>query len=249
MIVRTALFLALVPLHATVGAAQQFEGVFTTKTFRLSSDIVTEQAGEDQDKARDKLSALTIEQLVRLGAEVDSQQTQVKGTRMRSAIGEMPGMGAGYMLIDVGTGMMQMVMPTQRSYTEVSMRAGPPPEQEEDSDQPDIEPLGRTQVIGGLRCTGYRVTEGDDVSIMWTTSDVAFRDVFDTQMRIVPDDDAGVKRIRSLFARYGYPVMTQEVEEDGSYRVELWSLERRRLADSLFTIPAGFTKKTVPGMR
>jgi len=249
VIVRTALFLALVPLHATVAAAQQFEGVFTTKTLRLSSDIVTAQAGEDQDKARDKLSALTVDQLVRLGAEVDSQQMQVKGTRMRSATGDMPGMGAGYMLMDAATGMMQMVMPAQRSYTEVSMRDGQRSPAEEAPDEVTVEPLGRTQVIGGLRCTGYRVTDQDDVSIVWTTSDPAFRDLFETQMRIVPDDDAGVKRIRSLLARYGYPVMTQEVEQDGRYRVEVWSLERQRLADSLFTIPAGFTKKTVPGMR
>ncbi len=248
MIVRTALFLALVPLHAIV-AAQQFEGVVTTKTLRLSSDIVTEQAGEDQDKAREKLSALTIDQLVRLGAEVDSQQMQVKGTRMRSAVGDMPGMGAGYMLMDVGTGMIQIVMPAQRSYTEASLRDKAPPEQEEESDQPEIEPLGRTQVIGGLRCTGYRVTEADGVSIVWTTTDPAFRNMFQTQMRIADDDDAGVKRIRSLFARYGYPVMTQQVEEDGSYRVELWSLEQRRQPDSLFAIPAGFRKTTVPGMR
>lgn len=248
MTVRTALFLTLVPLHATGATAQQFEGVLTTKTFRLSSDVVTEQAGEDQDKARDKLSALTIDQLVRLGAEVDSQQTQVKGTRLRSASGEMPGVGTSYVLMDAATGMMQMVMPAQRTYTEVSLRDRPPAEQEEDSDQTEIEPLGRTQVIGGLRCTGYRVTDGDDVSIMWTTSDPAFRDVFQTQMRMVPDDP-GVIRVRSLLARYGYPVMTQEVKQDGSYRVEVWSLEPRRQADSLFAIPAGFRKKTVPGMR
>ncbi len=249
MIVRTALFLALVSLHASVAAAQQFEGVFTTKTIRLSSDIVTEQAGDDQDKAREKLSALTVDQLVRLGAEVDSQQTQVKGTRMRNAIGDMPGMGAGYMLINVGTGMMQMVMPAQRTYTEASLRGTPSQADEEDSSEPEIEPLGRTQVIGGLRCTGYRVTDEDEVSIMWTTSDPAFRDVFETQMKIVSDDDAGVKRIRSLLARYGYPVMTQQVEEDGSYRVEVSSLERRPQADSLFAIPAGFRKTTGPGMR
>jgi len=249
VIVRTALLLALIPLHATGAAAQRFEGVSTTKTFRLSSDIVTEQAGDDQDKARDKLSGLTIDQLVRLGAEVDSQQTQVKGTRLRSAGGEMPGMGPTYVLMDAATGMMQMVAPAQRTYTEVSLRDGSSQGDDDDADEPEIEPLGRTQVIGGLRCTGYRITDQDEVSIVWTTNDPAFRDLFETQMRILPDDDTGVKRIRSLFARYGYPVMTQEVEQDGSYRVELWSLEPRRLADSLFTIPAGFSKKTAPGMR
>ncbi|MGH9259167.1 MAG: DUF4412 domain-containing protein, partial [Acidimicrobiales bacterium] len=104
-------------------------------------------------------------------------------------------------------------------------------------------------VINGLRCAGYRVTEGDAVSIVWTTGDAAYRDVFDTQMQIVPVDDPGTKRIRSLLARYGYPVMTQEVEDDGTYRVEVWSLVRQRVADSLFAIPAGFRKTTTPGMR
>ncbi|MGH7675165.1 MAG: hypothetical protein ACREMV_07820, partial [Gemmatimonadales bacterium] len=36
VIVRTALFLALVPLHVAA-ATQQFEGMFTAKTLRLSS--------------------------------------------------------------------------------------------------------------------------------------------------------------------------------------------------------------------
>ncbi|MGH7645754.1 MAG: DUF4412 domain-containing protein, partial [Gemmatimonadales bacterium] len=238
MIARTALFLTLVPLHAAAATAQQFEGVFTTKTLRLSSEIVPAQAGDDQDKARETLSALTVEQLIRLGAEVDSQQMQVKGTRLRGAAGDLP--GGGYVLMDAATGLMQIVMPAQRSYTEVSLRDGPRPAQEEDADEPTVEPLGRTQVIGGLRCTGYRVTDGDEVSLAWTTSDPAFRDLFQTQMRMFPDDDRGATRVRSLLARYGYPVMMQHVEEDGSYRVEVWSLERRRLADSLFTILTGF---------
>jgi hypothetical protein len=248
VIIRTVPLLALIVLHAGAAPAQQFEGVFMTKTLRLSSDVVTAQAGDDAARALDKMSTLTSDQLLRLGAEVDSQQTQVKGGRMRSAMGDMPGMGGGYIVIDVGTGMMRMVMPAQRSYTEISLRgAGRPPQGEEDEEELKVEPLGRTQVIGNLRCTGYRITEGDDVSIAWMTSDPAFKQLFEAYMQMAGDDDPSVGRARALLARYGYPVMTQRLDEDGDYRAEVWSLERRPMADSLFAIPPGFTRKTMPG--
>jgi len=249
VIIRTVPLLALIALYATAAPAQQFEGVFMTKTLRLSSDVVTEQAGDDAARALDKLSTLASDQLLRLGAEVDSQQTQVKGGRMRSAMGDMPGMGGGYVVIDVGTGMMRLVNPAQRSYSEFSIRGTGQsrPGEGEDEEELKVEPLGRTQVIGTLRCTGYRVTEGEDVSIAWMTSDPAFKQLFEAYMQMAGDDDPSVGRARALLARYGYPVMTQRLDEDGDYRVEVWSLERRPMADSLFAIPAGFTKQAVPG--
>jgi len=40
--------------------------------------------------------------------------------------------------------------------------------------------------------------------------------------------------------------MTQEFDPEGGYRLEIWSLDRKSLPDSLFAIPAGFTKLRLP---
>ena len=110
-----------------------------------------------------------------------------------------------------------------------------------------VEPLGRTQVINGARCTGYRVTQGDQVSHVWTTSDPAYRQLMTAWLNMAGDDDAGVQQVRTLIARYGAPVMTQEFDEEGGYRIEVWTAEPKTLPDTLFAIPAGFTKLRMPG--
>jgi hypothetical protein len=247
---RLPLALALLPLALPAAAgAQQFAGVVTIRTAHLTSDLVAEQIGEDADeRAREKIYAMTLAQVEQLGGPADANVMQFKAGRMRSAPFEYPGMDSAYMLIDVGTAMMRIVSPSKRSYYEMSLRGTPTPSgAAEEAAQRKIEPLGRTQVIGGLQCTGYRVTEGDVVSHVWTTSDPAFRELVMSWLKMANEEDEAVQQTRALLARYGAPVMTQEFDEDGGYRIEVWSLERRSLPDALFAVPAGFTKLATPG--
>lgn len=250
MTLRFPLVLALFPLAVPVAArAQQFEGVVTIRTAHLTSDLVSEQVGEDVDEqARAKLYAMTLEQVVQLGGPADVNQMQFKAGRMRSAMFEYPGLDSAYMLIDVGTAMMRIVSPGRRSYYEMSLRGAPTPGgAAEEAAQRKIEPLGRTQVIGGLQCTGYRITEEGTVSHVWTTSDPVFRELVMGWLRMADEEDAAVQQARSLLARYGAAMMTQEFDDDGGYRIEVWSLERKSLPDGLFAVPAGFTKLATPG--
>lgn len=229
--------------------AQQFEGVVTIRTAHLTSDLVTGQIGENADeRAREKIYALTLEQVVQLGGPADADTLQFKAGKMRSAMFEYPGMDSAYMLIDVGTAMMRIVSPSRRSYYEMSLRGTPtPPGAAEEAAQRKIEPLGRTQAIGGLQCTGYRVTERDAVSHVWTTGDPAFRELVLSWLRMASEEDEAVQQTRTLLGRYGAPVMTQDFDEDGGFRIEVWSLERKSLPDGLFAVPAGFTKLATPG--
>jgi hypothetical protein len=225
-------------------AGQQFEGVVTMRTVVLSSDQVADQGDQE------KLFGLSVEQLVQLGAAMDANVMQVKGGRMRTASFEMPGLGSAYMVLDGAAGLMRTVSPSRRGYYEVSLRgAQAPPAAAEDEAAMTIEPLGQTRVIDGLRCTGYRVTQGDQVSRAWTTNDPVLKGLMLDQLRMVgaEDDDPAVRQTRAILARYGAPVMTQELDDEGSYRVETWSFERKSLPDSLFVIPAGFTKLRTPG--
>lgn len=248
-LVRTAAALALSVVGTTrTTAAQQFEGVVTIRTIRLSSDIVSEQIGAEPDeRAREKLFTLTADQLTQLGGAADENVMHYKAGRMRSAAFEMPGMGSTYMLLDLTAGVMQTVAPSRRGYYEMSLRGATAPSAGDQAAAIKIEPLGRTQVINGLPCTGYRVTEGEQVSHVWTTDDAALRQLVTSWLKMAGDDDENVHQIRSIIARYGAPVMTQEFDEEGGYRVEIWSVERRSLSDSLFVVPVGFTKMRTPG--
>lgn len=240
--------LALLPLAVPAAApAQQFEGVVTIRTVKLTSDQVADQTGEEEisDRGREKLFAMSLDQLVALAGPAQENVMHMRSGRIRTASFDMPGLGAAYMVFDAASGMMRTVAPARRGYYETSLRgvanAG------EDAEPMQVVPLGRTQVINGLPCTGYRVTQGDQVSRVWTTTDPGVRDVINTQLRMADDDDPTAQSARAMIARYGAPVMTQEFDEEGNYSVEVWSFQRKSLPDSLFVVPAGFTKLATPG--
>ena len=189
--------------------------------------------------------AMGLDQVAQVSGPADANVMQFKGGRMRSAAFEMLGMGSTYMLLDLTGAMMRTVAPAKRGYYETSLRGAAP-----STDQPEpiaITPLGRTQVINGTRCTGYRVTQGDQLSHVWTTDDPSFRQLVTGWLNMAREDDPGVQQARAIIARYGAPVMTQEFDDEGGYRIEVWTLDRRRLPDSLFVVPAGFTKLRAPG--
>jgi len=229
-------------------AAQQVEGVLTIKTVNLAADVVADQTGEEElsDGGREKLFAMTLDQMAAIAGSAHTNVMHVKGGRMRSASFEMPGLGAAYMLLDPAGGMMRTVAPARRGYFEVSLRdhgdAGG-----DDVEPMHVEPLGRTQVINGLRCTGYRVTQGDQIMRVWTSDDAALKALVTNQLRLAGEESEGARNSRALLARYGAPVMTQTFDEEGNYSIEVWSYEPKPLPDSLFVVPAGFTKLRTPG--
>ena len=243
----SSLVATVVLLGPGTAAAQQFEGVVTIKTVNLTSDIVADQTGEEEisDRGRDKLFAMTMDQIMALSGSAHTNVMHVKGSRMRTATFDMPGFGSAYMLFDAAAGMMRTVAPAKRGYYEASLRDVSGAADEEEASH--VEPLGRTQVINGLRCTGYRVTQGDQVMRVWTTDDAAAKSVLTNQLRMAGEESGGAQSARAMLARYGAPVMTQTFDEEGNYSVEVWSFERKPLPDSLFAIPAGFTKLRNPG--
>ena len=235
-------------LIATPAPAQQFEGVVTMKSVNLTSDIVAEQTGEEEvtDRGREKLFAMTFDQLVAITGSANPTVMQVKGRHMRTGSFDMPGLGSAYMLLDVASGMMRTVAPGRRGYFEASVRPAPGAGQDETNPEIQVVPLGRTQVINGMRCTGYKVTEGDQISHVWTTEDPDAKQLFTDQLSMTGNDNEEGQGARAMLARYGAAILTQTFDEEGNFRVELWAFERKPLPDSLFAIPAGFTKMQMP---
>lgn len=215
--------------------AQGFEGTYTTRKITLRAEAVP-----------DKVFDLSIDRLMQLGASVDSSVMWMKGARFRGQAMEMGGGASAYMIFNTATQVMTMVIPAQRSYYEVSLAgAAEGAKDAEEEPEPTVQPLGRTQVIGGLRCTGYRVTEEGNVSLVWTTNDRSFRQVFEAQMRAWQlGEGGGEAKALKWFRKYGFPVMTQALDEGEGYSVEVITLTPGSQPDSLFTVPAGFKKTT-----
>jgi hypothetical protein len=231
-------------LATTAAAAQGFEGTYTTRKVALRAEAVEERVGQQRERIFD----LSIERLMQLGASVDSTVIWIKGARFRGQTMEMGGAASAYMIVNTATQVMTMVMPAQRSYYEVSLAGiAEGAEDAAEDPEPTVQPLGRTQVIGGLRCTGYRVTQEGTVSLVWTTNDRNFRQVFEAQMRAwqLGERDGAAKMLK-WFRTYGFPVMTQALEEDEGYSVDVITLTPGTQPDSLFVVPAGF-RRTNPG--
>ena len=217
--------------------AQGFEGTYTTRKVTLRVEAVPEGVFD-----------LSIDRLMQLGASVDTSVMWIKGPRFRGPTMEMGGGSPAYMIINATTQVMTMVIPGQRSYYEISLAgAAEGVKNEPEEPEPTVQPLGRTQVIGGLRCTGYRVTQDGNASVVWTTTDRDFRQVFETQMRAWQlGERDGAAKLLTMFRKYGYPVMTQELDESEGYSVQVITLTPGAQPDSLFVVPAGF-RKTPPG--
>ena len=78
---------------------------------------------------------------------------------------------------------------------------------------------------------------------MWTTNDRNFRQVFETQMRAWQlGENGGAAKMLTWFRKYGFPVMTQALDESEGYSVEVITLTPMSQPDSLFVVPAGFRK-------
>lgn len=215
--------------------AQGFEGTYTTRKVTLRAEAVP-----------DKVFDLSIDRLMQLGASVDSSVMWMKGARFRGQAMEMGGGASAYMIFNTATQVMTMVIPAQRSYYEVSLAgAAEGAKDAEEEPEPTVQPLGRTQVIGGLKCTGYRVTQEGNVSLVWTTTDRNFRQVFEAQMRAWQlGEGGGAAKALTWFRKYGFPVMTQALDAGEGYSVEVITLTPGSQPDSLFVVPAGFRKTT-----
>lgn len=214
---------------------QGFEGTYTTRKITLRADAVPEGVFD-----------LSIDRLMQLGASADSTVMWIKGARFRGQAMDMGGGAAAYMIFNTATQVMTMVIPTQRSYYEVSLAGAAEGAKDAAAEpEPTVQPLGRTQTIGGLKCTGYRVTQEGNASIVWTTTDRNFRQVFEAQMRAWQlGEGGGEAKALTWFRKYGYPVMTQALDEGEGYSVEVITLTAGSQPDSLFVVPAGFKKTT-----
>ncbi len=246
--------------------AQDFEGQVRTRSIHVEVDVLAERIGSRDPK---KLFDVSIEGILGMPTvEVEETVHFVKGSRFRS---QPAGVENGpYSIADLEAGIFRSVQPSEKLYVEWTaedleasmeeMMAGMPevPERDEgDAEEASIRPLGVTRAINGVRCTGYEVRDGEQLTWAWVTGEYpeamrALQRMMEGIERLSPGDEEDDSD--ELFLQYGLPMLTQEVtlyngEAEGAYEIEeTLAVEAGPVSDSLFEVPAGYRKMSMQDM-
>lgn len=176
---------------------------------------------------------------------IDSSAMQVRGTVMRM-VGEE---GRGYMLLDFGRHAIVMVDEESRSYFELPLPAGSPAAATTTGRQV-VKPLGQTRRINGINVTGYEVRSQDQIIRAWVTKDFpGLTGALRTAGAQMGDHDADDPDdvARSQLMSLGFPVLVITLTDRSLKIEETLSIERGNLGADAFKVPAGFTRRTMPG--
>ena len=183
----------------------------------------------------------------REGAQVESTVMKMKSNVLRFENKDAP---AGFSLMDFGRRVMVMIDPESRVYMEFALPqgdGGSPPATTRPGPS-GVKSLGRPRTMNGLNVTAYEVRRDGEILRAWMTKDFpglsgSFR-TFTAQLGSGDDpEDAAITELM----RHGFPVLMITLS-DGSVRYEeMVSVERTILSADLFKVPAGYTKRTMPG--
>lgn len=115
-----------------------------------------------------------------------------------------------------------------------------------------IKKTGKKKNINGFMCEQYIETKGNKTSEYWITRKISFKDVFGDYTDILKSLDAmgGEETDTSpeLYNIDGFPILSITKSENQTEKEEVLKIEKKKLDDSLFTIPAGYTKITMQDM-
>jgi hypothetical protein len=183
-----------------------------------------------------------------------SMTQSIKGPRVRIDM-EVPGMpGPMYMLMDTEKMVMQTVMTSMGMYMEVDMNQAMqmvPEEQRRAAESAQLEALGTSDEIAGISCRNYRFTTGDEQAEGCIATGLGhFMGMgggggpSNPLARMGPDLSAFAKEFED-----GMVPLRLRVLRNGTWEtvMEATAVERKRLEDSVFQLPAGLRKMNMPG--
>ena len=179
----------------------------------------------------------------------------IKGPRVRIDM-EAPGMpGPMFMLMDTEKMVMQTVMASMGMYMEVDMNQAMqqlvPEDQRRAAESARLEALGTSDEIAGISCRNYRFITGEEQAEGCIATGLGhFMGMGRGGGRSNPL--AGLGPDLSAFAEEfedGMVPLRLRVLRNGNWEtvMEATAVERKRLEDSVFQLPAGLRKMNMPG--
>jgi hypothetical protein len=260
------LFLALLLVSAfgaACGAAKQNSASDSAPASSASSSSSSSASGAGGGVFEGEITAKLF---------TDAQPMEIryatKGSRMRVETQLSQGSAQkGVALMDSSAGTMTMLIPQNKTYMtmnwgkmagEMMAKGG---EKDSTDDFPKVTSTGKTETVAGFTCQywlfgdkqdtevciakglGYFAGAGGDSSgILDKLKNLALRDKIKAQLDANPE-----------FAKFveggAFPLKIAQIENGQSKTImEVTSVERKSLDDSLFTAPADYKKMEIPGM-
>ncbi|HKQ77747.1 MAG TPA: DUF4412 domain-containing protein [Blastocatellia bacterium] len=191
----------------------------------------------------------------------------IKGSRMRVETPLSPGSAqTGVMLLDTSSGTQTMLIPQNKTYMTLNLSemvgqmVGQMTDGKDSSgDFPKITSTGKTETIAGYACQHWLIGDKQDTdvcmakglgyfgggqagSILDKLKNIAFGDKMKKQIEANPE-----------FAKFveggAFPLKMSQIENGQSKTIlEVTSVDRKSLDDSIFNIPADYKKMEIPGM-
>jgi hypothetical protein len=173
---------------------------------------------------------------------------QVKGTKVRADISNLQGgpPGGMYVLIDASVGKMTSVMPAQKMYMTVDLKAMGEQMKQRDSAKPragKITETGKTESIAGHKCEHYLIGERQDTDVCAAKGLGVYmgggagggRGMFAS----LPGGEA-----YEQFSKDGFLPLKVTSLKSGKEEVvmEAMSVEKKKLDEARFAVPAGYTE-------
>lgn len=217
-----------------------------------------------------KILAIPFEELLALAhsgdAELEDMTLSIKGEKIRvdTQDDESP---FDYFIMDSKTATFFMVSDAQKFYVSWSAEAmkeamagmGIDPDvmekaSGEPAERPEVRALGKTQTINGMQCAEYGVEHDGDFIIGWVSGEhpglhEAFKVFAERTEGMFGEDESDVD-VEGLLWEKGLPVRIQSLRGGlhgfGGYEIQdLLSVERKRLSDDIFQVPAGYAEKSL----
>jgi len=180
-----------------------------------------------------------------------------KGDRARSEM-QMDGMGMA-MLMDASATTMTTIMPSERMYMTMDLSRMRGRTEGADTAVAEFTATGRTETIAGHECEHY-LTGTNQNTDMCVAAGLGYYlggggpgrrgpGSGSSSFGVPRPGDARMAEFRGKF-KDGFFPLRLTVTEGGKVTTDMvvTSIERRALADDLFTVPADFTEMRMPGM-
>jgi hypothetical protein len=224
--IRTGSTLLATLLIPAAAAAQQFEG---TVTYQM--------AGQ----------GMTMEMV-----------HHVRGEQVRQEINGPMGMMA--VIVDRKAGTATVLMPAAKTYMKMDMKAMSEQVAAAGMDTTaaqdfEITATGETETIAGIRCEHYVMDQGEVGKVnICAAKGMGFYMAGGSTPGQGPGISAGgdwaeraAQRLRARFKEGFFPLKMTFDGPQGPITMTVTNLERKRIAEDMFVIPAGFTEMKMPG--
>jgi hypothetical protein len=167
----------------------------------------------------------------------------IKGDNIRI---EMKGMSEennmGAFIYNAKTNSMLIVMPEQQMYMEIPFGMYDFDDEEVTEQEMDFDITGETKVINGYKCEKWIFKDEGQTVEAWMTNGLGGFFMFNNPMDQSPKSAWQSK----LEAGNYFPM---QVIEGGKVVMEVVSVDKKNLSNDLFSVPNGFKKFEMPGMK